>query len=183
MKRIIVLLSVFTLIACSKNSKEKKAIENFIQTDKKGNKYDLDIKFDKLEISNVTVEDSILLLQEKFEKEKEKKLSSLNKMKSLFEDRVKEYSEKKTFGSDYFLNKAKEDLSKQIEEIEETKKWKPEYLSKYENRDSSEILCKKANTIVRFENPRLKVEQTVHANFFLDKDGEPCFKMIRIKED
>ncbi|MGI9527152.1 MAG: hypothetical protein ACR2MS_08595 [Weeksellaceae bacterium] len=182
MRNLIVILSSFVVLSCSSNSKEKEAIETFIETDGKGNKYDLDIKFDQLEISDVSVQDSIYLLEERFEKEKENKISSLEKMKALYEERVDKYSKDKSYMSDYFLKKAKKDLSDQKEKIKEVNNWKPEYLSKYNDRDKSEILCKKADAIVRFENPRLKVEQTIHANFFLNKEGTKCFKMLRIKD-
>lgn len=76
MKKILPLFLI-AFIACDdaqNTDAQKQSIINYLQEDSKGVKTDLKIEVSELEVSDITVADSIAILNDKFEKTKETKI-------------------------------------------------------------------------------------------------------------
>ena len=79
MKRILLLPLVALLFSCGGTTgKYEKLIADVVQTDGKGTKYDLNFKADNLEeIRQITVADSIQIIADAFNADKDKKRAQL----------------------------------------------------------------------------------------------------------
>lgn len=72
-KLYFLILLPLVWLSCSSPSNYEKAIIDYLETDKKGVKTDLQIKFLFIDVSYITVADSISILQDQFEIKKAKK--------------------------------------------------------------------------------------------------------------
>lgn len=72
-KLYFLLLFPLVWLSCSSPSNYEKAIIDYLEIDKKGVKTDLKIEFLSMNVSNITVADSISILQKQFEAKKTRK--------------------------------------------------------------------------------------------------------------
>ena len=90
MKRIILLSLVSLLFSCGGTTgKYEKVIVDFAQTDSRGMKLNMNFKVEKLEdVRRVTVMDSIKIITDNFNTERDKQMASLEKTVSLFTENI-----------------------------------------------------------------------------------------------
>lgn len=185
MKKIFI-FAVMTLmcVSCdSSNSIYKKTIVDYLQTEN-GIKTDFKIEFQKFEVSDITIADSVKILQEQYQAEKQKKIETAQKSVAHWENAIEKQKKKgdglvaKTLAARF-----QEDLEKAKSELEQAENWKVDYVDRYNGRSENEILAKKADTYFSFQNPKLAqaVRQEIGAVFVLSSDGTQCYKMIKSK--
>lgn len=181
MKRILFSICLlFITVSCNdKDNVYKTTVLDYLQTED-GIKTDFKIEFQKFDLSDITVGDSIKILQEQYQMEKQKKIDSAQQVVTRFEDAIKKQEKKgdelvaKTLVARY-----KKDLEKAKAELEQALSWQADYVNRYDNRSTSEVLAKKADTDFSFQNPKLTVRQEISAYFVLSPDGTKCYKMIK----
>ena len=173
------------LSSCSsKTSEYEKTITDYLET-KNGVKTDLQIKYSKLDVSDISVADSISILNKKFEAEKNKKIQSIeqtikHKEKSIAEQKNKLTTAKggnKIVAQSLIYTWEKE-LQREKILLDETLKWQPDYINKYTDRNPSDILAKKADITLSFFNPRLQTRQEISMFVILSPDGKECYNDI-----
>lgn len=175
-------LILFPLVwfSCSSPSNYEKAIIYYLQTDKKGIKTDLQIKFLSIDVSDITVSDSIVIVQKQFEVEKAKKIESIQSSISRLQEKIQEQKGKKNqVVAKALISRWKKDLEKLQSELTIAQDWQADYLNRYDSRNTSEILAKKADSKFSFFNPQLKTRQELSALFILSADGKQCNYMIK----
>lgn len=177
---------VLVCASCSKRSEYERVITEALEITN-GTRTDLQIKYSKLEVSDVTVGDSIAILQEYFEAEKEKKIRSAEKDVGRKEGAIaeqREKLEKAKSGADgvvanVLIKQWERELIDLKERLEKAKDWKPDYLNRYNSRNPSEVIAKKANTTLSFFNPKLQTRQEMSALFILSSDGKKCIDVSK----
>lgn len=178
---LLTLLVLSSLHACSPSDSEyKTVIKNNLEIDKDGKRTDLQIEFETFSISDITVQDSIDIINTNADKKRAERIQlSENSIKS-YEKSIAKQKVKNTVVSRAIINDSKRLLANEKESLERIKIWQPEELNQYENRTPSEILAKKVTTSFSFFNPRLQSKQSYeNAEFLLLKDGKICFGMLK----
>ena len=180
-KHISLLFIPFVILSCSTQSESEKVIADYLQTEN-GVKIDLKIEFLELNISDITVADSIAILQEYFETERAKKIESAEKSVKHWQESIeKQKGKKNQLVAKALISNSTEKLENAENEFKKAQEWKPDYLNRYESRNSSNVLAKKAESRFSFLNPKLQTKQEMSALFILSADGTQCYKMIKEK--
>lgn len=181
MKILFCTLALMALFfGCSSSQSEyEKVITDFLET-KNGVKTDLQIKYSKLDVSEISVSDSIAILQEQFEAEKAKKIQSIEQTIKLKEESIAEQqnSDNKLVASVLIKGWQKE-LAREKEDLEKAQNWKPDYLTRYDNHNPSDILSRKADVTFSYFNPQLQTRQEMSAWVILSADGKQCYRLIK----
>ncbi|WP_298527576.1 hypothetical protein [uncultured Christiangramia sp.] len=189
MKKVLPFL-LFTIMACNSQQNtdaQKEAIINFLQEDAKGVKTDLKIEVSELEITDVTVADSINFLKNKYQTEIDKAQKSINNFKSNIHSTEKDNDSLDNSNMDdlarisannSLIQLYRRGLEKSKAKLEEAEKQKSLSLNKYQDRDKNELLVKKAETTFSFFNPRLQTRQERTDDFVLSKDGTEVLGII-----
>ncbi len=183
MKQLLSSIVIFlSLTSCTtSNDVYKNTVLDYLQTGD-GIKTDFKIEFQKFELSDITVADSIKILQEQYQAEKQKKIKSAQQSITHWEEAI-EKQRKKGDGSvaKTLISRYQKDLEKAQAELEEAKQWKVDYISRYDGRSGAEVLAKKADTYFSFQNPKLtqSVRQEMGTYFVLSPDGRKCHKMVK----
>jgi hypothetical protein len=175
-------LILFPLVwlSCSSPSNYEKVIIDYLETDKKGVKTDLKIEFLSMNVSDITVADSISILQKQFEAEKIKKIESIQSSISRLQDKIQEQKGKNNqVVAKALISRWEKDLEKYQSELSIALDWQADYLNRYNSRNPSEILAKKADCRFSFFNPQLQTRQELSALFTLSADGSRCNNMIK----
>lgn len=176
---ISILLPLFGL-ACSSPSNYEKTIIDYLETDKKGTRTDLQVKILSLDVSDITVADSISILQTQYETDKTKKVESIKSSISRLQNKIEEQKGKKNqVVAKSLISNWNKDLENLQTELSTAENWTPKYLNKYNSRNESEILAKKAECQFSFFNPQLQTKQEMKALFILSVDGMQCNNMIK----
>lgn len=162
MKKIIYSILICLLITACSSNKYEKAIANFIQTDKKGAKYDM--KFKALEIKelkNITVADSIEILNKKTQ-------DDWDYATSRYESLLK------------MSNSAgvKDDLGCQ-QKIDSLKALKPDNSDKYPNRKSDEVLAIAVECKYTLVPPMVNTSVEDTHVFIFTPDGDTCYRKMK----
>ena len=178
-KLIYTAVVIFFAFGCSPTANQyEKTIADFIQTDRKGVWTDLQFKALETTVSDVTVADSVAILQAKFEKELSEKISVLEKSVTHWEGAI-------TRASDDMVGKVlrqgyEKDLDKARMELEQAKLWQPDYLKRYDGRNPSELLCKTATCRFTIINPMMGgAKQELTETFLISPDGSKCLRRVR----
>ncbi|SDS26418.1 hypothetical protein SAMN04487764_1818 [Gillisia sp. Hel1_33_143] len=189
MKKVFPFLLI-TMMACNSQQNidaQKQAIVNFLQEDAKGVKTDLKIEVSQIEITDVTVADSISILKERYQAEIEKAQKSIDNFQSNIDSAMKENKSLDNSNIDNLANIAanksigemnQRGLEKAQAALKEVDKQKSISLAKYEDRDENELLVKKAETTFSFFNPRLQTRQERTDDFVMSKDGSEVVGII-----
>jgi len=184
--RKIIIIMVSALFCASCNSSDnvyKKTIVDYLQTED-GIKTDFKIEFQKFEVSDITVSDSVKILQEQYQTEKQKKIETAQKSVAHWENAI-EKQQKKGDGlvAKTLASRFQKDLENAKSELEQAENWKADYIDRYDGRPGSEVLAKQVDTYFSFQNPKLAqaVRQEMGAAFILSADGTQCYKMIKSK--
>ncbi|MFV0591483.1 MAG: hypothetical protein ACK5M7_08865 [Draconibacterium sp.] len=177
---LITLLSLCFFSCSSPESKYEKIISDYLQTDKKGVKTDLKIKFLSLSIGDVFVSDSIAILQERYKQEKSKKVETAQESVTYWEETVgKHQKEGDDWAAKALLENSLSKLEKAKDKLKKANEWEPEYVGRYSDRTPDELLVKKADCSFSFFNPSLQIRQEINAFFIISKDENKCFNMIK----
>jgi hypothetical protein len=185
MKKVFI-FTVMTLLCLScngSNSVYKKTIVDYLQTEN-GIKTDFKIEFQKFEVSSITVADSVKILQEQYQAEKQKKIELAKQSVSRWQKAIeKQKSKGDNLVAKTLISRYQEDLKKSQSELEQAEQWTADYVKRYNSRPENEILAKQVDTYFSFQNPKLAqpVRQEMGAVFVLSPDGTQCYKMIKSK--
>lgn len=180
MRELFILL-FFPLVisSCSAQSDSKKAIVDYLETEN-GVRTDLKIEFLSFDTFDITVSDSISILQSQYESEKCKKIESAEKSIAHWKNAIeKQKGKKNQIVVKALISDYSEKLTKAENDLKVTQEWKPDYLNHYNSRNPSDILAKKVESLFSFLNPRLQTRQEINAIFILSADGKKCNKMIK----
>lgn len=170
----------FFWFSCTSPSNYERSIIDYLETDKKGVITDMQIEFLSINVSDITVADSISILQKQFKTEKAKKIETIQNSISRLQNEIQEQRGKKNqVVAKALISRWEKDLEKYQSELTIAKNWQADYLNRYNSRNTSEILAKKAYCKFSFFNPQLQTRQELSALFILSADGEKCNNMIK----
>ncbi len=156
MKRILLLPLFALLFSCgSATSKYEKLIADIVETDG-GVKIDLNFKTDKLEeIRQISVADSIKIITDSFNAERDKQMASLKKTLSVFTESI-EKAKAANRPSQTMINSYQSSIDKTNERIDVLRKSVPEKLTRYKNRNASETLAVVVRCTYTIDEPLTK---------------------------
>ncbi|MDL2230221.1 hypothetical protein LJB87_00305 [Alistipes sp. OttesenSCG-928-L06] len=183
MKKFLLLIALaFSVASCKGNDNVyKNTVLDYLQTED-GIKTDFKIEFSKFEVSDITVADSVRILQSQYIAEKQKKVESAQQSVVHWKDAIEKQKAKgDNLVAQTLIARYKTDLEKAQAELQAANDWVAGYLDRYDGRSSSEILAKQVDTSFSFQNPKLTVRQEMGAIFVLSPDGTQCYNMIKDK--
>ena len=182
MKRVL-LLSLFALLfSCGGTTSEyEKLIADIVQTDG-GVKIDLNFKAEKLEeIKQVSVADSIKIITDSFNAEREKQIASLEKTLSVFTENI-EKAKAARRPSQVMIGSYQSSIDKTNERIDALRESAPTKIAKYENRNGNEILAVVVRCTYTIDEPLTKKRATETFDFYLSPDGTKFYSKKRARE-
>lgn len=183
MKKLFILFIFVVLFSCSAQSEYEKTILDYLQIEN-GIKTDFKIEFTRFEVSDITVADSITILQEQYLVEKQKKIESAQRSVTHWENAIEKQQKKRNdIFAGVLASTYQKDLENAKEELQKANNWTADYIHRYDNRTGIDILAKKVDTYFSFQNPKLAqpIRQELEAVFILSSDGTQCYKMIKEK--
>lgn len=183
MKRMILLSLASLLFSCGgTTSKYEKVIADFVQTDSRGTKLDMNFKAEKLEeVNRISIADSIKIITDNFNAERDKQMGSLEKTLSIFTENI-EKAKAARRPSQTMINSYQSSIDKTNERINELRKSTPKELVKYENRDTSDILTIVVRCTYSVDELITNKRAMETFDFFLSPDGTKCYSQKRVKE-
>ena len=178
MKNVIYFLISVFLISCGSNATKTdyaQTIGDYLQTDKKGSKYDLKFKLVELnEHGTITVADSIAYLTDEFRKDKQLIISRIELAKEMTED-LKAKTKKKSE-----LDKYLDNIAEMNNRIDSLKNLAPDNLQGYDSRNTNDVLAVIVRCKYSVAPPGgVTVEETF--DFYLSPDGSKCYGKTRAK--
>lgn len=178
-KLFIIFFFPFVISSYFAQSDSKKAIIVYLET-QNGVKTDLKIEFLNFEVSDITVSDSISILQAQYELQKSQKTELAEKSIIHWKDAVeKQKGRKNQVVAKALISDCSERLAKAENDLKVVQEWKPDYLNRYNSHNPSDILAKNVESCFSFLSPRLQTRQEINAIFILSANGEQCNKMIK----
>ena len=178
-KYILFLFFPFVIASCSAQSDSQKAVIDYLET-QNGVRTDLKIEFLTFNISDITVADSVTILQNQFETERAQKIEAAKKSVKHWQESIKEQKGKKNqLVAKAVIGNAEKRLADAEKKLKEAQKWQPDYLDRYVSHNTSDILAKKVESRFSFMSPRLQTRQEMSALLILSADGKQCNKMIK----
>ena len=181
MRTLFFLFFSIVLLSCSSSTKYEKTISDYLETDKKGIRTHLQIEFLSVDVSDITVSDSIKILQDQFNAEKNRKITLIEESIGRLRAKIKT-----TIGKKYnrVINESlisgwQKDIEKLEKELLIAQNWQAGYLNRYDSLSSSDVLAKKADCRFSFFNPQLQTKQEMKALFILSADGKQCYNMTK----
>lgn len=183
MKRILLLPLFALLFSCggTTTNKYEKLIADVVQTDR-GVKIDLNFKADKLEeIRQITASDSIKIITDTFNAERDKQMASLEKSLSVFTENL-EKAKAARRPSQTMIDSYQSSIDKTNEQIEALKKSVPGELTKYEDREANEILAVVVRCTYTIDEPLTRKRATETFDFVLSPDATKLYSKKRVKE-
>jgi len=182
MKRILLLSLLTLLLSCgSMTSKYEKLIADVVQTDGSV-KIDLNFKADKLEeIKQISVADSIKIITDSFNAEKDKQMASLEKTLSVFTENI-EKAKAANRPSHTMINSYQSSIDKTNERIDTLRNSTPTEIAKYQGRSDNEILAVVVRCTYTIDEPLTKKRTTETFDFYLSPDGTKFYSKKRVNE-
>jgi len=150
-------------------------------------KTDLKIDISYIEVSDITVADSLSFIEIKFQERIAKEEESIESFKSNIKsakeenktlDRSNVDNLAKISANNSVIKLYKNGLKKALLSLEKTKDQKVVALGKYENQDENAILVKKGVTNFSFFNPKLNTRQERTETFVFSKDASKVLGII-----
>ncbi len=181
MKLSFILGLALLLTACSSpQNKYEQAIANFVQTDKKGTKYDMKFKVIEFkELQKITVADSVNILKETFEAEKEKKIEGYSQTVERNKQGL-ENEEKNRFKSAAMIKHYTDNISQYKQALDSVSNLK--FPNPYEAKKPDEVLAILVECKYSVVPPMLNTTAEETREFVLSPDGTKCYKGRRIKK-
>ena len=164
--------TLLLLTSCGGQSKYEKAIADFVQTDKRGTWTDLQFKVIEMgEPTDITVKDSVAILTEKFDIDKEKLITMLNGNIA----RNKASMEKERFTMmKQFYQKLIDKNQAVVDSLMKTTVKLPE---SYKNAAGTTILAKEITCKFSIINPMMgNAKQEITETFVLNAGGDKCYR-------
>lgn len=159
------------MVSCGSGTsgKYEKTIGDYLQTDKRGSKYDLKFKVIELtEQGKITVADSIAYLTDEFRKDKEffvERVELAKKMTGVLLSREKRQSE---------IDKYNADIAVMDNRIDSLRNLPPDNLNGYDKRNADDILAVIMRCKYSIVPPGgITAEETF--DFYLSPDGSKCY--------
>ncbi|NJB82066.1 hypothetical protein [Wenyingzhuangia aestuarii] len=185
MKKILFTITLFSVCSLlNAQTIEKQAVKEYLET-VKGVKYDLKVAFTHFEISTITVQDSIAILKDSFEKNKTQKLASLTKSIASLNDGIKK-QEGKTGLDAVVAGSLKKrftyDRDKLQKKYDEIVLWKFKLYEPYKTESPEKILSKKADVHFTAIKPGETKSSAYTGDFVLNPKGDKCLKSKNIKK-
>lgn len=178
MKNIFYAAFVILLASCGSTSKSdcEKTIADYVQTDKRGTKYDLQFKVVELsELRNITVADSIAYLTGEFRKDKQliiNRIELARKMTEKLQSMEKGKHEQEKYVAD---------IAEMNASIDSLKNLAPDNLQGYDSRSETDILGKVVRCKYSVLVPGTGVRAEDTFDFTLSPDGKRCYGKTRAK--
>ena len=168
------------LVSCSEN-KYQKLMTDYVETHQ-GTKYDLKVKYTKFELSDIKVQDSIDILNKKYEAEKAKRIGNIKSIIEIEEEYIRN-REKETYfdPNNSFYKRSQERLKQQQQSLENVKQWKADYLNQYDNRNPKDALAKKADIKFSYDHPLFKTRAEESGVAIMNLEGTKLIKYISNK--
>lgn len=183
MKKIVLLPLVALLFSCAGTTgKYEKLIADVVQTDGKGTKYDLNFKADKLEeIRQITVADSIQIITDAFNADKDKKRANLRQSLTRNQENLDKEKNSRHPGKTMltFYQNNVDRYTHLIDSLEQTA---PAKIAPYENRDTSEVLAVVVRCTYTIDEPITNKRATETFDFVLSPDGTRYYSKKRVKQ-
>lgn len=177
MKNVAYLLIALFMVSCGSNGKQSKygqTIGTYLQTDKRGSKYDLKFKVIELnEQGTITVADSIAYLTDEFRKDKElivRRVELAKKMTETLLAKEKKQSE---------VDKYNADIAGMVARIDSLKNLTPNNMNGYDKKNPSDVLAVTVRCKYSITLGGKSVEETF--DFYLSPDGTKCYGKTRAK--
>lgn len=182
MRRILLLPLFVLLFSCGgTTSKYERLIGDVVQTDR-GVRVDLNFKTDGLEeIRRISVADSIRIITDNFNAERDKQMASLEKTLNVFNANIEKVKSANR-PSQMMIDSYQSSIDKTNEQIDAIRKRVPEGLTKYENRNVGEILTVVVRCTYTIDDPLTSKRATETFDFYLSPDGTKCYSQKRVKE-
>lgn len=166
------------LTGCVSNNNYEKAIADFVQTDRSGTWTDLKFKVIEMgEPTDITVGDSIKILTDKFETDKEKYISNL---KSSIERNTTSLDKERFASMKEFYQKQIDKNQTILDSISKTTVVLPEA---YVNVSESKVLAKEIECRFSIIPPMYNngARQEMTEKFMLNAAGDKCYRMTHSK--
>ena len=177
-KNVTYLLVALFMVSCGSNGKQSKygqTIGNYLQTDKRGSKYDLKFKVIELnEKGTITVADSITYLTDEFRKDKELIVKRVELAKDMTETLLAKEKKQRE------IDKYNADIARMVARIDSLRNLPPDNLNGYDSKNPNDVLA----LIIRCKYSIVPpggttVEETF--DFYLSPDGPKCYGKTRAK--
>jgi|TARA_A100001518_G_C1179772_1_gene28396 hypothetical protein len=187
MKKVFYFLAAILFSCGTETSSQEQLIKNYLEENSKGVRTDLKIDFLSIEMSDVTIADSLSFLEDKFKekilREKESIESFKSNIKSAKEenkslDRSNIDNLAKISANNSVIKLYENGLEKAQLSLEKTQDQKAVALGKYENQDENAVLVKKGVTNFSFFNPKLNTRQERTETFVFTKDESEVLGLI-----
>lgn len=178
MKNVAYLLIALFMVSCGSNGKQSKygqTIGTYLQTDKRGSKYDLKFKVIELnEQGTITVADSIAYLTDEFRKDKELIVKRVELAKDMTETLLAKEKKQRE------IDKYNADIARMVARIDSLRNLPPDNLNGYDSKNPNDVLA----LIIRCKYSIVPpggttVEETF--DFYLSPDGSYCYGKTRAK--
>jgi len=178
MKKLLYVFIAIALVSCGSGGTKtdyKKTIADYVQTDKKGTKYDLKFKVLELEEQGViTIGDSIAYLTDEFRKDKE----FIIKRVELAKEMTQELLSKSKREND--IDKYNAHIVVMDNRIDSLKNLTPDNLNGYDKRNAGDVLAKIVRCKYSITMPHgISAEETF--DFYLSADGSKCYGKKRAR--
>lgn len=183
MKRIALLPLFALMVSCGGTTgKYENVVADYVQTDSRGTKLDMNFKAEKLEeIGRITVADSVKIITDDFNTERDRQMASLEKSISIFTENI-EKAKVASRPSQMMINSYQSSIDKTNERINALRECVPEELAKYGGRDASDILTIVVRCTYSIDEPITDKRVIETFDFFLSPDGTKCYSCKREKE-
>jgi len=187
MKKVFYFLAAILFSCGTETRSQEQLIINYLEENSKGVRTDLKIDILSIEISDVTIADSLSFLEAKFQEKILREKESISSFKSNIQS-AKE--ENKSLDRSNIDNLAKisannssiklyeNGLEKAQLSMEKIQDQKAVALGKYENQDENVVLVKKGVTKFSFFNPKFNTRQERTETFVLSKDGSEVIGIV-----
>ena len=181
MKRILLLIILFSCGGGKTQDKYEKLIADIVQTDG-GVKIDLNFKAEKLEeIKQISVADSIKIINDSFNAERDKQMASLEKTISVFNASIeKEKTARRP--SQIMVDSYQSSINKTNERIDALRESSPAGIVKYKDRNGNEILAVVVRCTYTIDEPLTKKRATETFDFYFSPDGTKFYSKKRVRE-
>lgn len=169
---VMTVAALLLLTSCGGQSKYEKAIADFVQTDKKGTWTDLQFKVLEMgEPTDITVKDSVAVLTEKFDTDKEKRLTTLNE--GIARNKASMEKERSATMRQFYQKL----IDKNQVVVDSLMKTSVELPKAYKSAAETTVLAKEITCKFSIVNPMMgNAKQEITENFILNADGDKCYR-------
>jgi len=180
-------LFVFLIVSCTTTSNNKRdyteTISNYLQTDKKGNKHDLNFKVIEMnELKTISVSDSISFLTEEFKADQQVIINRIDLAKKMSEDLLEKEKNRKSPNSNQ-ISKYENDILVMNQRIDSLNNLPADNLKGLDKRNPTDVLAIVVRCKYSINPPYASGGSTVEEvyDFVLSPDGKTCYTKTKVK--